>query len=76
MTEFVTLVALGVVVVGVGVLVAAYLLTAVVWLVARGVRRRGQVGPSPRDHERPPRGEGSHATRFDGVGGAGSRPDS
>jgi hypothetical protein len=41
MTEFVTLVALGVLVVGLGVLAAAYLLTGVGWLVVRGVRRSG-----------------------------------
>ncbi|MCF6737008.1 hypothetical protein [Blastococcus sp. KM273129] len=39
MMEFVTLVALGVLVVGLGVWVAAWLLTAVGWLVFRGVRR-------------------------------------
>ena len=39
MTEFVALVALGVLVVGLGVLAAASLLTTVGWLVVRGVRR-------------------------------------
>ena len=39
MTEFVALVALGVLIVGLGVLAAAYLLTVVGWLVVRGVRR-------------------------------------
>jgi hypothetical protein len=43
MTEFVTLVALGVLVVGLGVLAAAYLLTAVGWLVVHGFRRRGRT---------------------------------
>ena len=41
MTEFVAMVALGVLVVGLGVLATAYLLTAVGWLVVRGVRRSG-----------------------------------
>jgi hypothetical protein len=41
MIEFVALVALGFLVVGLGVLAAAYLLTAVGWLVVRGVRRSG-----------------------------------
>jgi hypothetical protein len=48
MTEFVTLVALGALVVGLGVLVAAYLLAAVGWLVVRGVRRGGRTGPGTR----------------------------
>ena len=43
MTEFVTLVALGVLVVGLGVLAAAYLLTAVGWLVVHGFRRSGRT---------------------------------
>jgi len=51
MTEFVTLVALGVLVVGLGVLAAAYLLTAVGWLVVRGVRRAGLARPGTRDGE-------------------------
>jgi hypothetical protein len=41
MTEFVALVAVGVLVVGLGVLVAAYVLTLVGWLVLRGIRRSG-----------------------------------
>ena len=49
MTEFVTLVVLGVLVVGLGVLAAAYLLTAVGWFVVRRVRRSGQTGPGTRD---------------------------
>jgi hypothetical protein len=46
MTEFVTLVALGVLVVGFGVLAAAYLLTALGWLVVRVVRRGGGHRPA------------------------------
>jgi hypothetical protein len=58
MTEFVTLVALGVLVVGLGVLAVAYLLTAVGWLVVRGVRRSAPARPRMRDGEhRPPLGE-------------------
>jgi len=55
MTEFVTLVALGVLVVGLGVLAAAYLLTGVGWLVVRGVRRSwpARLGTSGGGH-RPP----------------------
>jgi hypothetical protein len=55
MTEFVTLVALGVLVVGLGVLAAACLLTAAGWLVGRGIRRSGPVRPGTRDgeHRRP-----------------------
>jgi hypothetical protein len=55
MTEFVILVALGVLVVGLGVLVAAYLLTAVGWLVVRRIRRSGlaESGTRQGDH-RPP----------------------
>lgn len=57
MTEFVTLVVLGVLVVGLGVLVAACLLTAVGWLMARAVRHNGPTGPGTRDGEcRPPGG--------------------
>jgi hypothetical protein len=54
MTEFVALVALGVLVVGLGVLAAAYVLAAVGWLVARGVRRSrlGRIGTG-RDRHRP-----------------------
>jgi hypothetical protein len=57
MTEFVTLVAIGVVVVGLGVVTAAYLLTAVGWLVVRTVRRR-----------RPPR-IGTRGSRHRSPGG-------
>jgi hypothetical protein len=56
MSEFVTLVALGVLVVGLGALATAYLLTAVGWLVVHGVRRSGLAGSGSRDDEpRPPR---------------------
>ena len=55
MTEFVALVALGVLVVGLGVLTAAYLLTAVGWLVVREVRRSGLTRSGTCDGEhRPP----------------------
>ena len=55
MTEFVTLVALGVLVVGLCVLAVACLVTAVGWLVLRGVRRRGLARAGMRDDEhRPP----------------------
>ena len=57
MSEFVTLVALGVLVVGLGTLAAAYLLTAVGWLVVRGVRRSGLVRPGTRDGQPRPLGE-------------------
>jgi hypothetical protein len=45
MTEFVALVAVGVIVVGLGVLVAACLLTGVGWLVLRRVRRGRPTTP-------------------------------
>jgi len=45
MTEFVALVALGVLLVGLGVLAAAYLLMVVGWLVLRGVWRSGLTTP-------------------------------
>jgi uncharacterized membrane protein YjgN (DUF898 family) len=51
MAEFVTLVALGVLVVGLGVLAAAYLLTAVGWLVVRGIRHSRLARPQARDGE-------------------------
>ena len=51
MMEFVSLVALGALVVGVGVLAAAYLLTAVGWLVLRGVRHGLLTRPGTRDGE-------------------------
>jgi hypothetical protein len=57
MTEFVTLVALGVLVVGLGVLAAAYLLTAVGWLVVRGVRRGEPTRSTAREGGHPPPGE-------------------
>jgi hypothetical protein len=58
MTEFVTLVALGVLVVGLGVLAVACLLTAAGWLVVREVRRSGPARLGMRDGEhRPPLGE-------------------
>jgi len=57
MSEFVTLVALGVLVVGLGTLAAAYLLTAVGWLVVRGVRRSGLVRPGTREGQPRPLGE-------------------
>jgi hypothetical protein len=47
MNEFVALVALGVLLVGLGVLAAAYLLTAVGWLVIRGVRRGDEADIRP-----------------------------
>jgi hypothetical protein len=55
MIEFITLVALGVLVVGLGVLAAAYLLTAVGWLVVRGVLhgRPARTGTCDGEH-RPP----------------------
>ncbi len=56
MTDFGTLVALGVLVVGLGVLVAASLVTAVGWLVLLGVRHARPAGPATRD-EHPPPGE-------------------
>ena len=49
MTEFVALVALGVLVLGLGVLVVSCVMTAVGWLVLRGVRRSGPLGPGMRD---------------------------
>jgi hypothetical protein len=57
MTEFVTLVALGVLVVGLGVLVTAYLLTTVGWLVVRRVRRSGRSSHGTRGGEDRPPGE-------------------
>jgi hypothetical protein len=57
MTEFVTLVALGVLVVGLGVLLAAYLLTTVGWLVVRRVRRSGRSSHGTRGGEDRPPGE-------------------
>ena len=51
MAEFVTLVALGVLVVGLGVLAAACLVTAVGWLVLRGVGRSGLARAGMRDDE-------------------------
>jgi hypothetical protein len=55
MAEFVTLVAIGVLVVGLGVLAGAYVLTAVGWLVVRGVRHGRLASPGTRDGEhRPP----------------------
>ncbi|MBM7805820.1 ABC-type transport system involved in cytochrome bd biosynthesis fused ATPase/permease subunit [Geodermatophilus bullaregiensis] len=48
MTEFVTLVAVGVVVVGLGVLAAGFLLTAVGWLVSHLVSHSGSTGPRVR----------------------------
>lgn len=51
MTDFVTLVALGVLVVGLGVLAAAYLLTAMGWLVVRGVRHARLARSGTRDGE-------------------------
>jgi hypothetical protein len=57
MTEFVALVAVGALVVGLGVLAVAYLLTAVGWLVVRGARRSGLVRTRTRgDGQRPPGG--------------------
>jgi hypothetical protein len=55
MTEFVTLVALGVLVVGLGVLAAAYLLTTVGWLVFREVRRGllARTGTHDGQHRQP-----------------------
>jgi hypothetical protein len=53
MTEFVSLVALGVLVVGLGVLAVACLLTALGWLVVHGVRRSGPSGTRDGEH-RPP----------------------
>jgi len=49
MTEFVALVALGVLVLGLGVLVASCVMMAVGWLVLRGVRRSGPPGPGTHD---------------------------
>jgi len=58
MTEFVALVALGVILVGLGVLAAAYLLMVVGWLVLRGVRRSGLTTSWTGDAEnRPPGGD-------------------
>jgi hypothetical protein len=57
MAEFVSLVALGVLVVGLGVLAAAYLLTAAGWLVVRGIRHGGSAGTRTHDGERRPTGE-------------------
>ena len=60
MTEFVALVALGVLVVGLGVLAAAYLLTVAGWLVLRGVRRRGlTLTGTGSGKNRPPGGDDS-----------------
>ncbi|MGY1725441.1 hypothetical protein ACI79J_00570 [Geodermatophilus sp. SYSU D01062] len=47
MTEFVALVAAGVVVVGLGVLAAGSVLTAVGWTAVRLVRNGGDGGPGP-----------------------------
>ncbi|MGY1738796.1 hypothetical protein [Geodermatophilus sp. SYSU D00684] len=47
MTEFVALVAAGVVVVGLGALAAGSVLTAVGWLAVRLVRHGGDGGPGP-----------------------------
>jgi hypothetical protein len=49
MTEFVALVALGVLVLGLGALVVSCVMTAVGWLVLRGVRRSGPLGSGMRD---------------------------
>jgi hypothetical protein len=49
MAEFVALVALGVLVLGLGVLVVSCVMTAVGWLVLRGVRRSGPLGPGMLD---------------------------
>jgi hypothetical protein len=57
MTEFVTLIALGVLAVGLGALAAACLLTAVGWLVVRGVRRTGLAGSGTRDGGHRPHGD-------------------
>jgi len=56
MTEFVTLVALGVLVVGLGALGAAYLLTLVTWLVVRGLRRSRLTTYRTDDGEKRPGG--------------------
>jgi hypothetical protein len=57
MTEFVALVASGVLVLGLGVLVVSCVMTAVGWMVLRGVRRSGPVRAGMRDAEdRPARG--------------------
>jgi hypothetical protein len=57
MTEFVTLVALGVLVVGLGVLATAYLVTALGWLVVRVVRRSGRARSGTRSGGHRPTGE-------------------
>ena len=51
MNEFVALVALGVLVLGLGVLAVSCLMAAVAWLVVLGVRHSGSAGPGMRDGE-------------------------
>jgi hypothetical protein len=55
MTEFVTLVALGVLVSGLAVLAAGFLLAAIGWLVVRSVRPGWPAGSGTRgeEHRRP-----------------------
>ena len=53
MIEFVALIALAAMLVGLGTLVGAYLLAALGWLVVREARRSGVVGARTRDGRHP-----------------------